>query len=168
MARSLRASKEGLEKLKRAFSLRGWTQEYLAGGVQCSRQTVMKFFAGQAIDKRIFEAICAELQLELGEIVELELEEEQSSKFPGVDDNMAQALQENASESIQEQDSTMGVLTSPAAITEEQDKTDEERLAFAIAGSVSKIDIQKLKAIVGVLQKITGDTSLEIVDIEKG
>jgi len=143
MERSFRVSKEGLKRAKEAFQRTGWTQEYLAGSANCTRQTVNKFFARGLIEKRLFGAICTELKLELEEIADLEWEEEQSSKFLDSDNNMT-------------------------VIIEQQKTTDEDKLAYAIAGSVSKVDIPKLKAIVALLQKITGDTSIEIVDIEQG
>ena len=46
--------------------------------------------------------------------------------------------------------------------------TDRKRLNFAIAGSIEKIDKGKLDAIVALLQKLTGDTEIEILDIEEG
>jgi DNA-binding XRE family transcriptional regulator len=168
MGRSLRVSEEGLKKAKEAFKRAGWTQDHLAGRADCTRQTVHKFLNGRDVEKRIFEAICGELKLTVGEIADFESEEEQLSKSLGSNGSSVQTLQGNTSESSQERCGNMDVLTEPVAETKEQNQTYEERLAFAIAGSVSKVDIQKLKAIVGVLQKITGDTSLEIVDIEKG
>jgi serine/threonine-protein kinase len=168
MGRSLRISEEGLEIAKKAFDFTGWTQDYLAGSAKCTRPTVNKFFARGYVEKRIFEAICSELKLTVGEIADFKSEEEQLSKFLSSDGSGIQTLQGNTNESSQDRCDSMGVLTEAVAGTKEQNQTDKERLAFAIAGSVSKIDIQKLKAIVGVLQKLTGDTSIEIIDIEKG
>jgi transcriptional regulator with XRE-family HTH domain len=168
MGRSLRVSKEGLKRAKTAFNLTGWTQEYLAGSVKCTRPTVNKFLAGGYVEKRIFEALCGELKLTVAEIADFESEEEQLSKSLDSNGSRVQTLQENISESSQEECSTMGGLTEPLAGTKEQNQTEEERLGFAIVGSVAKTEMKKFKAVVGVLQKITGDTSLEIVDIEKG
>jgi len=42
------------------------------------------------------------------------------------------------------------------------------RLAFAIAGTVDQVDQPKLTAIVKLLRQITGDASIEIVDIQEG
>ena len=44
----------------------------------------------------------------------------------------------------------------------------QKRLAFAIAGSIDSVDQKKLQAIVTLLQKMTGDTSIEIIDIQEG
>ena len=49
-----------------------------------------------------------------------------------------------------------------------QKATTKKRLAFAIAGSIEEVDQDKLEAIVALLRKITGDTSIEIVGKEKG
>ena len=147
MGRSLRVSEEGLQRAKEAFHLKGWTQDYLAGGVQCSRQTVAKFFAGGDVEKRFFEAICCQLNLIVAEIAALESEERQLNTSVSVNGNREQSL---------------------ATLTQKQTESDEEKVSFSILGTASKVDLPKLKAIVAHLQKITGDTSIEIVDIEKG
>jgi transcriptional regulator with XRE-family HTH domain len=72
MARSLKASVEGLKKAQSAFNLKGKTQEYLAGSVGCTRQVIINFFARRTVAKRFFQAICTELGLEWGEISELD------------------------------------------------------------------------------------------------
>ena len=147
MGRSLRVSEEGLKKAKEAFDIRGWTQDYLAGSVKCTRQTVYKFFARGDVEKRIFEAICHELQLRVAEITDLESEEEQLNTSVSVNGNRKKSL---------------------GTLTQEQTETDEEKFSFSILGTASKVDLPKLKAIAAHLQRITGDTSIEIVDIEKG
>ncbi|MEH2457514.1 hypothetical protein [Nostoc sp.] len=64
----------------------GRTQEYLAGGASCSRQTVGKFFAKKYVDKNIFQSICNELGLEWEDIAELESgqnnDNQSISRFP--------------------------------------------------------------------------------------
>lgn len=74
-SRLYKASKEGLKKATEAFQLKHWTQEYLAGCVNCTRQTVSNFFAGRYIKRGLFQAICIELNLEWGEIAELDVAE---------------------------------------------------------------------------------------------
>ncbi len=147
MGKSLRVSEEGLQRAKEAFHLKGWTQDYLAGGVQCSRQTVAKFFAGGDVEKRFFEAICRKLNLIVAELADLESEEGQLNTSVSVNGNREQSL---------------------ATLTQKQTESDEEKVSFSILGTASKVDLPKLKALVAHLQKITGDTSIEIVDIEKG
>ncbi|ALB42414.1 hypothetical protein AA650_19855 [Anabaena sp. WA102] len=74
MVRSIRASKSGLKKAEKKFNGKDCTQDYLAGAANCTRQTVSKFFAGVAIDRRFFLSICDELGLEWREIADLESE----------------------------------------------------------------------------------------------
>ncbi|NJM23972.1 MAG: hypothetical protein HC907_38035 [Richelia sp. SM1_7_0] len=45
---------------------------------------------------------------------------------------------------------------------------DKKQLAFAIAGSIDEIDQVKLKAILALLKKISGDASIEIIRVEEG
>jgi uncharacterized protein YjbI with pentapeptide repeats len=147
MGRSYRVSKEGLERAKEAFHLKGWTQEYLAGSVECTRQTVAKFFVGGDVEKRFFEAICLKLNLIVAEIADFGSEEGQLNTSVSVNGNRQQSL---------------------ATLTQKQTESDEEKVSFSILGTASKVDLPKLKALVANLQKITGDTSIAIVDIEKG
>ncbi len=147
MGRSFRVSEEGLKRAKEAFHLTGWTQDYLAGSVECSRQTVAKFLVGGDVEKRFFEAICRKLNLIVAEIADFESEEGQLNTSVSVNGNREQNL---------------------VTLTQKQTESDEEKFSFSILGTASKVDIPKLKAIVAHLQKITGDTSIEIVDVEKG
>lgn len=69
--RSLKASQDGIFKAKRAFDLRGWTQEYLAAevGLQ-TRQSIWKFFSGRPVERHIFLDICFTLDLDWEDIVD--------------------------------------------------------------------------------------------------
>jgi uncharacterized protein YjbI with pentapeptide repeats len=53
-------------------------------------------------------------------------------------------------------------------IDETSSKVYSKRLCFAIAGSIEDIDKNKLDAIVALLQKLGGDTTIEILDIDEG
>lgn len=67
--RSLQASLAGIQQAKRAFALRGWTQENLAGEVNLkTRQPIWRFFTGQPVDRQIFLAICSILDLDWRDI----------------------------------------------------------------------------------------------------
>nr|MDZ8061302.1 pentapeptide repeat-containing protein [Nostoc sp. EkiNYC01] len=44
----------------------------------------------------------------------------------------------------------------------------KKQLAFAIAGSIQDVDHAKLKAILALLQKISGDATIEIIRVEEG
>lgn len=69
--RSFKASQDGIIRAKRAFDLRGWTQEYLAAevGLQ-TRQSVWKFFSGRPVERHIFIDICFTLDLDWEDIVD--------------------------------------------------------------------------------------------------
>jgi len=63
--RSLQASPAGIQRAKRAFALKGWTQENLAGEVNLkTRQPIWRFFTGQPVDRQIFLAVCSILDLD--------------------------------------------------------------------------------------------------------
>ena len=63
--RSLQASPPGIQQAKRAFALKGWTQENLAGEVNLkTRQPVWRFFSGHPVDRQVFMELCTVLDLE--------------------------------------------------------------------------------------------------------
>ncbi len=67
--RSLQASLPGIQQAKRAFALKGWTQENLAGEVNLrTRQPIWRFFTGQPVDHQIFMELCSILDLDWREI----------------------------------------------------------------------------------------------------
>ena len=67
--RSLQASIAGIQRAKRAFALKGWTQENLAGEVNLkTRQPVWRYFTGQPVDRQVFMEICQVLDLDWREI----------------------------------------------------------------------------------------------------
>ncbi|MEO0458614.1 MAG: NACHT domain-containing NTPase, partial [Cyanobacteria bacterium P01_A01_bin.114] len=67
--RSLQASPAGIQETKRAFALKGWTQENLAGEVNLkTRQPIWRFFTGQPVDRQIFMDVCQILDLDWREI----------------------------------------------------------------------------------------------------
>ncbi len=69
--RSFRLSPSGIQRAKRAFAIKGWTQENLAGEVNLkTRQPIWRFFTGQPVDRQIFLAICSILDLEWREIAD--------------------------------------------------------------------------------------------------
>ncbi|PHK15105.1 hypothetical protein VF10_29965, partial [Nostoc linckia z13] len=141
MTRSLRASKTGLEKANKAFKLKGWTQERLAGAAGCTRQTINKFLKGQPVDNGKFEAICTELGLEWGEIAELEAGEEQAVKTRSINE-LVQQVREKIKPYIQECCGTMRVL----------DMTQP-------------IELNDIYTDVNILEQITGRRRLEIAEL---
>lgn len=69
--RSIEASPAGIQRTKRAFALKGWTQENLAGEVNLkTRQPIWRFFTGQPIDRQVFMELCKVLDLDWREIAE--------------------------------------------------------------------------------------------------
>lgn len=106
---SLRASPKGVAEAKNAFKVKGWTQEYLAGRVGCTRQVVGKFFTRRSVTSHFFTEICAELSLEWGDIAELEIGE--NAQDNGIDvDALVQEVREKIKPSIQNYCGTMRVL----------------------------------------------------------
>jgi predicted NACHT family NTPase len=141
MTRSLKASKTGLEKANKAFKLKGWTQDYLAGTVGRRRQTIISFFARRPVDKTVFQAICTELGFELSEIAELEPDEKQAIKISSVDE-LVQEVRQKVSASIQKQCGWMRIL----------DMTHP-------------IGLNDIYTDVSILEKITGRRALEIAQL---
>jgi predicted NACHT family NTPase len=116
MARSLKASVEGLKKADCAFKLKGKTQDYLAGSVGCNRGAVVNFFARRTVATEFFQAICTELGLEWGEIAELDADSQPS--IPDVDlDELVREVRTKVSASIQKRCGTMRVLDMEQPIT---------------------------------------------------
>ena len=67
--RSLRASPTGVQRAKRAFALKGWTQENLAGEANLkTRQPIWRLFTGQPVDRQVFLTVCLILDLNWREI----------------------------------------------------------------------------------------------------
>ena len=116
MARSLKASVEGLNKAKSAFKLKGKTQEYLAGSVGCNRGAVVNFFARRTVSTELFQSICVELDLKWEEIAELDADIQ-----PHIQDFDLDALvhdvRDKVSASIQKRCGTMRVLDMEQPIT---------------------------------------------------
>ena len=69
--RSLQASSAGIQRAKRAFTLKGWTQDNLAGEVNLkTRQPIWRLFSGQPVDRQIFMDVCNVLDLDWREIAQ--------------------------------------------------------------------------------------------------
>ena len=103
--RSLQSTLSGIKAAKRAFALKGWTQENLAGEVNLkTRQPIWRFFSGQPIERHTFQAICSTLDLNWREIAE-----NPSAEFPDPDlhepdiDALVQKIRAQRYERIQDQ-----------------------------------------------------------------
>jgi predicted NACHT family NTPase len=69
--RSLRASEEGINKARKAYSNQGWTQEGLAETADLkTRSAIGSFFARKPINRNNFIEICTALDLNWEEIVQ--------------------------------------------------------------------------------------------------
>jgi predicted NACHT family NTPase len=69
--RSLQASPAGIQRVKRAFALKGWTQDNLAAEVNLkTRQPIWRLFTGQPIDRQVLMDVCHVLDLDWREIAE--------------------------------------------------------------------------------------------------
>lgn len=69
--RSLQASAAGIQQAKRAFAIKGWTQENLAAEVNLkTRQPIWRFFTGQPVDRQVFMEICSILDLDWREVAQ--------------------------------------------------------------------------------------------------
>jgi predicted NACHT family NTPase len=140
MNRGLRASAHGLEAATQALKQKGWTQDYLAGGAGCTRQTIIKFLIGKPIEKRIFHAICQELDLEWSDVSELEFTDNLDQP-PNLDE-LVGTVRINICDSIHTKCGSMRVL----------DMTQP-------------IDLNAIYTNVNILEKITGRQRLEYQEL---
>jgi predicted NACHT family NTPase len=88
--RSLRASAQGIQRFKAEMKRKKWTQTYVSGAAQCSRQTVWSLLAGKAIDADIFLQVCELLGLEADAVAEPEDEEASPGKETDIDELVRQ------------------------------------------------------------------------------
>jgi tetratricopeptide (TPR) repeat protein/DNA-binding Xre family transcriptional regulator len=85
MARSLRASQDGIKQAKIALADKAWRREDLVAKVEISRSTVMKFFSGKPVDTSYFVQICQALTLNWQEIAQSELTEQEFNSCVALD-----------------------------------------------------------------------------------
>lgn len=144
MGRSFRSSQEGAKIASEAFKVKGWTQDHLAGRAGCSRATVNKFLGRGNIERRIFIEICVALELDWGEIAELETEEKQHHRDIRTTE-LVQDIRQKVHDDIQNRCGTMRVL-------------DMEQ----------SIGLDDLYTRVNILEKITGRQRLGIAELQGG
>ncbi|MCL6754138.1 NACHT domain-containing NTPase [Nostoc sp. CCCryo 231-06] len=124
--RSLKASTIGIEKAKRAFKVREWTQEYLASEVGLeTRQSIWKFFTGKPIERQNFMEICFQLGLDWQDIAQLpdqRLLTENNQTWENCQDveSLVQMLRSRRSDKIQSQCATTRLLDIPQPIQLEE------------------------------------------------
>ncbi len=69
--RSLKASTTGIQIAKKAFGVKGWTQDNLAFEIGIkTRQPIWRFFTAKPVDRQIFTDICLMLDLDWREIAD--------------------------------------------------------------------------------------------------
>ncbi|MBW4625874.1 MAG: NACHT domain-containing NTPase [Brasilonema octagenarum HA4186-MV1] len=114
--RSLKASILGIQKAKKAFQVREWTQEYLASEVGLeTRQPIWKFFTGKPIERQNFMEICFQLGLDWQEIAELPTQNLPTENKQTLNDcwdinTLVQVVRSRRIEKIQAQCATMRLL----------------------------------------------------------
>ena len=136
--RSLRASPQGIQIIKKSFCKKKGGQTYVAGAVGCSRQTIWSLLQGNPTDCDVFMGVCKELGLNWEEIAEPELPEPEPNNSSDIDALVREARQ-HIQPYIQERCGTMRVLdmTQPVAVGE-------------------------IYTSVNILEKITGRRGLEL------
>jgi predicted NACHT family NTPase len=72
--RSLQASAEGIQAIKKALKAQKWSQTYLAAHVGCSRQTIWSLLQGKPVDVDVFTEVCQQLSLNWEAVAELKQE----------------------------------------------------------------------------------------------
>jgi predicted NACHT family NTPase len=115
--RSLQASSQGIQILKKSFRKKKGGQTYVAGAVGCSRQTIWSLLQGNPIDCDVFMEVCKELGLNWEEIAESELPEPEQNDSQDID-ALVREVRERIQPYIQERCGTMRVLdmTQPVAL----------------------------------------------------
>jgi len=145
--RSLQASTVGIEKAKKAFKRKQWTQDYLASEVGIeTRQPVWKFFTGKPVERQTFMEICFQLNLDWQEIADLSEESQSIEQEPeGSHINaLVQNLRWRRQEKIQSQCGSLRLLN--------------------VAQS---IELEDLYININIVEKITGHNWLDIDKLQE-
>jgi predicted NACHT family NTPase len=124
--RSLQASLTGIQEVKRAFALKGWTQDNLAAEVNLkTRQPIWRFFSGRPVERHIFIEICSVLELNWREIATNPpaefMEIEEYGLPPGLDiDSLVEKVRSQHFDKIQDQCGILQLLdiSRPVAIND--------------------------------------------------
>lgn len=111
--RSLQASKEGIEKAKKALADNSLNQTSLAEVLSFSRGTVNNFFAGKPVDRKYFGEICEKLGFEWEDIVTKLHTQPEAKANPDTSidiDAIVQEVRQKIKPLIEERCGTMRVL----------------------------------------------------------
>jgi predicted NACHT family NTPase len=107
--RSLRASSQGIQNIKKALKRKKWSQTYIAGAVDCSRQTIWSLLQGNPTDCDVFMEVCTQLGLNWENVAELELPEPEQNDRQDID-ALVREVRQRVQPYIQERCGTMRVL----------------------------------------------------------
>ncbi|MBN3890932.1 MAG: NACHT domain-containing NTPase [Nostoc sp. JL31] len=124
--RSLQASLTGIQEAKRAFALKGWTQDNLAAEVNLkTRQPIWRFFSGRPVERHTFIEICLVLELNWREIAtnppaEFRELEEYTQPYVLDIDRLVEQVRSQRFDKIQDQCGTLQLLdiSRPVAIND--------------------------------------------------
>jgi predicted NACHT family NTPase len=140
--RSLVASPKGIETLKTTLKRKKWSQTFLAGKADCSRQTIWSLFHGNPIDAEVFLEICTQLGLSEYEIADASQAEKEAGVVLEIDELVLQ-VRGQIKPWIQERYGYMNVLSMTRPIGLGDIYTD-----------------------VNILEKITGHKRLALKELE--
>ncbi|WP_373480197.1 NACHT domain-containing NTPase [Geminocystis sp.] len=147
--RSFQASPSGIQKAKRAFALKGWTQENLAAEVNLkTRQPIWRFFSGRPVDRCTFTEICAILDLDWREITDNPPAEflEPGETAPFNIDNLVKQVRSQRKETIQNQCGILQLLDINHPVSIDEIYVDVNILEEIASQQWFEIaDLQKLK-----------------------
>ncbi len=148
--RSLQASPSGIQQAKRAFALKGWTQENLAGEVNLkTRQPIWRFFTGRPVDRQVFMEICSILDLDWRETAE-----HPPSEFPTLGE-----ADETAPSAI---DSLVAEVRS-----QHQGTTQSQCGILQLLDISHPVSIDDIYVDVNILEEIASQQWFEIADLQK-
>ena len=114
--RSLPASPQGIQAIKKALKRKKWSQTYIAGAVDCSRQTIWSLLQGNPTDCDVFMEVCTQLGLNWEEIAEPESPEPEQNDSQDIE-ALVQEVRQRVQPYIQERCRTMRVLDMTQPIT---------------------------------------------------
>src|SRR6476646_2554423 len=128
--RSLQASQKGIEKANLALAQYSLSQNALAKDLGLSRQTINKFFKGEAIDRENFALVCERLWLDLENTVLFNDFAPESSRLTGILelDALVQEARQKVHSNIQTRCGEMRVLDMPCPIALDTIYTDVNTL----------------------------------------
>jgi len=161
MAGTLIATEDGVKLANEALiNLRINQTAFVKRDDTPAKATVSKFFNRKPISHQCFVGICDILNLEWSAIVESYREKEVS-------------VQSSIASEISEQGNITTVATTRVVKSELQPISDatltkkQPCLVFEIVSPIEQVDKKKLGTIVELLQIITSDTSIEIIDTQQ-